>query len=172
MELILWRHAEAEESMPDRARKLTQRGHKHAGRVAEWLQQRLPAKFIVIASPAERTRQTAAHEATVDQHAPECWKEIGFERRWIRPERIEMLLMGKAIDIVYCLAKRTHRRSVVECQCCRCAVDTHQATRVARHLLEVAAVDKVETTLNALAPGMLFNKARPVEKAAIERVRL
>ncbi len=59
MELILWRHAEAEESMPDRARKLTQRGHKHAGRVAEWLQQRLPAKFIVIASPAERTRQTA-----------------------------------------------------------------------------------------------------------------
>ncbi len=59
MELILWRHAEAEESMPDRARKLTQRGHKHAARVAEWLQQRLPAKFVVIASPAERTRQTA-----------------------------------------------------------------------------------------------------------------
>ena len=59
MELILWRHAEAEESMPDRARKLTPRGHKHAARVAEWLQQRLPAKFIVLASPAERTRQTA-----------------------------------------------------------------------------------------------------------------
>ena len=45
--------------MPDRARKLTPRGHKHAARVAEWLQQRLPAKFIVLASPAERTRQTA-----------------------------------------------------------------------------------------------------------------
>jgi phosphohistidine phosphatase len=59
LELILWRHAEAEESMPDRARKLTQRGHKHAARIAEWLQQRLPSKFIVIASPAERTRQTA-----------------------------------------------------------------------------------------------------------------
>ncbi len=59
MELILWRHAEAEESMPDRARKLTQRGHKHAARVAEWLHQRLPSKFTVIASPAERTQQTA-----------------------------------------------------------------------------------------------------------------
>ena len=45
--------------MPDRARKLTPRGHKHAARVAEWLQQRLPSKFIVLASPAERTRQTA-----------------------------------------------------------------------------------------------------------------
>lgn len=45
--------------MPDRARKLTQRGHKHAARVAEWLQQRLPSKFVVLASPAERTRQTA-----------------------------------------------------------------------------------------------------------------
>jgi phosphohistidine phosphatase len=59
LELILWRHAEAEESMPDRSRKLTQRGHKHAARIAEWLQQRLPSKFVVLASPAERTRQTA-----------------------------------------------------------------------------------------------------------------
>ncbi len=59
MELILWRHAEAEESLPDRARKLTQRGHKHAARMAEWLLQRLPSKFLVLASPAERTRQTA-----------------------------------------------------------------------------------------------------------------
>src|SRR5687767_4046988 len=45
--------------MPDRSRKLTQRGHKHAARIAEWLQQRLPSKFVVLASPAERTRQTA-----------------------------------------------------------------------------------------------------------------
>ena len=59
MDLILWRHAEAEESHPDLARKLTLRGHKHAARVAEWLHQRLPSKFTVLASPAERTRQTA-----------------------------------------------------------------------------------------------------------------
>lgn len=74
MELILWRHAEAEESLPDRSRKLTQRGHKHAARMAEWLQQRLPAKFTVLASPAERTRQTAVALGvpfkTVDALAP------------------------------------------------------------------------------------------------------
>lgn len=74
MELILWRHAEAEESLPDRARKLTQRGHKHAARMAEWLQQRLPSKFLVLASPAERTRQTALALGvpfkTVDALAP------------------------------------------------------------------------------------------------------
>lgn len=59
LDLILWRHAEAEEGSPDLARKLTPRGHKHAARIVEWLQQRLPARFAVIASPAERTRQTA-----------------------------------------------------------------------------------------------------------------
>jgi phosphohistidine phosphatase len=59
MELILWRHAEAEDGVFDLKRRLTPRGHKHAARVAEWLLQRLPAKFSVIASPAERTRQTA-----------------------------------------------------------------------------------------------------------------
>jgi phosphohistidine phosphatase len=59
VDLILWRHAEAEESFPDLARKLTARGQKHAARAAEWLHQRLPSKFAVLASPAERTRQTA-----------------------------------------------------------------------------------------------------------------
>ena len=59
MDLILWRHAEAEEGGPDLERRLTPRGQKHAGRVAAWLLQRLPSKFTVIASPARRTRQTA-----------------------------------------------------------------------------------------------------------------
>ncbi len=59
LDLILWRHAEADETAPDRARKLTPRGHKHAARTAEWLQQRLPSRFTVLASPAERARQTA-----------------------------------------------------------------------------------------------------------------
>ncbi len=74
LDLILWRHAEAEEDLPDLARKLTPRGHKHAARIAEWLQQRLPARFVVLASPAERTRQTALALATpfktVDSLAP------------------------------------------------------------------------------------------------------
>ena len=59
MDLILWRHAEAEEGGPDLERRLTARGQKHAGRVAAWLLQRLPSKFTVIASPAQRARQTA-----------------------------------------------------------------------------------------------------------------
>ncbi|MGH8704682.1 MAG: phosphohistidine phosphatase SixA [Burkholderiales bacterium] len=59
MELILWRHADAEEGEPDRDRNLTSKGRKQAARVAEWLQGRLPSKFTVIASPARRARQTA-----------------------------------------------------------------------------------------------------------------
>jgi len=59
MDLILWRHAEAEEGGPDLERRLTARGQKHAARVADWLLQRLPSKFAVVASPARRTRETA-----------------------------------------------------------------------------------------------------------------
>jgi phosphohistidine phosphatase len=60
MDLILWRHAEAEDGPPDLQRRLTAKGHKHAARVAAWLLQRLPAKFTVLASPAARAQETAA----------------------------------------------------------------------------------------------------------------
>jgi phosphohistidine phosphatase len=59
MNLILWRHAEAEDAEPDLDRRLTGRGRKQAQRMAEWLVPRLPERFAVIASPAQRTRQTA-----------------------------------------------------------------------------------------------------------------
>lgn len=59
MDLILWRHAEAEETVPDHARVLTKRGLKDAAKVGEWLRDRLPDGCSVIASPAERTQQTA-----------------------------------------------------------------------------------------------------------------
>ena len=59
MDLIVWRHAEAEEGAPDLERKLTAKGRKQAERVAQWLLQRLPARFAVIASPAARAQQTA-----------------------------------------------------------------------------------------------------------------
>lgn len=59
MDLILWRHAEAEDGGPDLERRLTPKGHKHAARVAEWLLQRLPATFAVLASPARRAQDTA-----------------------------------------------------------------------------------------------------------------
>jgi phosphohistidine phosphatase len=59
MDLILWRHAEAEDGPPDLERRLTPRGRKHAAQVAAWLQQRLPAKFLVLAGPARRAQETA-----------------------------------------------------------------------------------------------------------------
>jgi phosphohistidine phosphatase len=59
MDLILWRHAEAEDGLPDLERRLTPRGQKHAARIAQWLLQRLPAKFAVLASPARRAQDTA-----------------------------------------------------------------------------------------------------------------
>ena len=59
MDLILWRHAEAEEGGPDLERKLTPKGRKQAKRVATWLLQRLPSKVTVLSSPARRARQTA-----------------------------------------------------------------------------------------------------------------
>lgn len=59
MDLILWRHAEAEDGIPDEERKLTDRGIKQAARVTEWLLDHLPKEFRVVASPAKRTQQTA-----------------------------------------------------------------------------------------------------------------
>ncbi|HSA89319.1 MAG TPA: histidine phosphatase family protein [Burkholderiales bacterium] len=59
MDLIIWRHAEAEDGVPDLERRLTGKGRKQAERVAQWLLQRLPSRFAVIASPAARAQQTA-----------------------------------------------------------------------------------------------------------------
>ncbi|MDZ4252006.1 MAG: histidine phosphatase family protein [Sulfuritalea sp.] len=62
MDLILWRHAEAEDgdgSLPDHKRRLSARGEKQAKQVARWLHRHLPHKRKVLVSPAERTQQTA-----------------------------------------------------------------------------------------------------------------
>ena len=59
MELILWRHAEAEDGFPDAARKLTPKGLDQAKRMSDWLKSELPDNTLVIASPARRTQQTA-----------------------------------------------------------------------------------------------------------------
>lgn len=62
MELILWRHAEAEEGgidLPDHKRRLTTRGEKQAKQVAAWLVRHLPRKRRILVSPSERTQQTA-----------------------------------------------------------------------------------------------------------------
>jgi phosphohistidine phosphatase len=59
MELILWRHAEAEDGEPDLTRNLTSEGNRQAERMARWLHGFLPKQVRVICSPANRARQTA-----------------------------------------------------------------------------------------------------------------
>ena len=59
MDLILWRHAEAEPGEPDLGRRLTSKGLKQAERMAAWLEPRLPDTTRILVSPAARTQQTA-----------------------------------------------------------------------------------------------------------------
>lgn len=61
MELIFWRHAEAEDwtdGCDDMQRALTSRGEKQAKRMASWLDRQLPEGTRVISSPARRCEQT------------------------------------------------------------------------------------------------------------------
>lgn len=59
MDLILWRHAEAEPGEPDLGRRLTAKGLKQAERVASWLDGQLPDSCRILVSPADRAQQTA-----------------------------------------------------------------------------------------------------------------
>jgi phosphohistidine phosphatase len=59
MDLILWRHAEAEPGEPDLGRRLTAKGLKQAERVATWLDGHLPDTTRILTSPADRAQQTA-----------------------------------------------------------------------------------------------------------------
>jgi phosphohistidine phosphatase len=58
MDLILWRHAEAEPGEPDFGRRLTSKGVLQAERVGLWLDQHLPDSCRIIASPAQRAQET------------------------------------------------------------------------------------------------------------------
>lgn len=59
MDLILWRHAEALDTLPDAARKLSERGERQATQMAQWLLPRLPKDARILVSPARRCQQTA-----------------------------------------------------------------------------------------------------------------
>ncbi|MGP1675674.1 MAG: SixA phosphatase family protein [Burkholderiales bacterium] len=59
-DLLLWRHADAEDGMPDSGRALTKKGLRQAKQVAQWLRPRLPSDCLILASPAKRAQQTAA----------------------------------------------------------------------------------------------------------------
>jgi phosphohistidine phosphatase len=61
MDLILWRHAEAqdeEDRGDDLQRPLTGRGEKQAARMAGWLDRQLPEGARILCSPARRCEQT------------------------------------------------------------------------------------------------------------------
>ena len=61
MDLILWRHAEAEDADADESdleRALTSRGERQAERMAEWLNRRLTDSTRILVSPALRCQQT------------------------------------------------------------------------------------------------------------------
>jgi phosphohistidine phosphatase len=59
MDLILWRHADAEDGEDDAARRLTRKGLKQAERVGAWLDRNLPKNARKLVSPAMRAQQTA-----------------------------------------------------------------------------------------------------------------
>jgi len=63
MDLILWRHAEAEvapEGGDDLSRPLTKKGERQATRMAAWLDRHLPDGTRVLVSPSVRTQETVA----------------------------------------------------------------------------------------------------------------
>jgi phosphohistidine phosphatase len=75
MNLIIWRHAEAEdEASSDMARQLTARGRKQAQAAAKWLKSRIDDDAVMLVSPAVRTIQTAEafgdRYRTVNELAP------------------------------------------------------------------------------------------------------
>jgi phosphohistidine phosphatase len=59
MELVLWRHAEAEDGLSDMTRRLTAKGEKQADKMAAFLRTRLPQDTRILVSPAKRAQQTA-----------------------------------------------------------------------------------------------------------------
>ena len=96
MDLILWRHAEAEEGndkLADLDRNLTPRGAKQAQRMAQWLDRHLPESTRVLASPARRTEQTAQ----------------ALERKFkLRPELVPGCTSAQLLNAVQWPDSKTH----------------------------------------------------------------
>jgi phosphohistidine phosphatase len=83
MDLILWRHAEAQEwvdGCDDLARELTKRGEKQASRMANWLDRQLPEGTRIVVSPARRTEQTALALARKYKVRPELAPDGSVEQ--------------------------------------------------------------------------------------------
>ena len=108
MDLIVWRHAEAQELDPgvpeaeayhrDLERALTGRGQKHAARMAAWLDQQLTDTARILVSPALRCQQTAMNLGrkfkTSDQLAPGGSVEALLEAAHWPTGRSTVLVVG------------------------------------------------------------------------------
>lgn len=82
MDLILWRHAEAEEialGMDDLARRLTPKGRKQANKMGTWLDSMLPESCRILVSPSARTIETVQALGrkfkVIDEIAPDAGPE-------------------------------------------------------------------------------------------------
>ena len=98
MELILWRHADAVDSLPDSERPLSDKGLKQAERMADFLRSRLPQHTRILVSPAKRAQQTALaltkHFITEPAIAPNCSAQALLKAaNWPRAEG-SVLIVG------------------------------------------------------------------------------
>lgn len=95
MELILWRHADAEDPGPkgDAARELTKKGRRQAERVAQWLRPRLEGRWLVLCSPAARAVQTVTpldmdYEIRPGLDTSASARDVLLEAGWPGGERV------------------------------------------------------------------------------------
>jgi phosphohistidine phosphatase len=112
MDLILWRHAEAQESPgpeQDMARALTPKGAKHAARAGRWLAHNCPGSMKIFVSPATRCQQTANYLArdfqTADALAPDASADAIFEfLHWPAKTHSTILVVGHQPALGGCVA--------------------------------------------------------------------
>jgi phosphohistidine phosphatase len=69
MELILWRHADAEPGVDDLERKLTAKGRKQAARVGGWLQCALAGEIHGLFEPGEARAADGKSAGRADHHS-------------------------------------------------------------------------------------------------------
>jgi len=99
MDLILWRHADAENGSHDSERKLTAKGIKQAARMAKWLRARLPEDAVVLASPAKRAQQTARaftadYKTVTEIGMSASAKDVLLACGWPGDERAVVVVVG------------------------------------------------------------------------------
>lgn len=149
MELILWRHAEAEPGEPDHGRKLTGKGEKQARRMAEWLHAHLPESARILVSPAVRAQQTA--------HA---LAEVGHRKL----RTVETLAPGASADEVLAAADWPMARQPI-------VIVGHQPTLgwVVSRLLTGGAAQEAGWSVKKGAVWWLQSRAREGESQVVLR---